>query len=195
MNLSPSNSWWVPPDAAQPCVRWNPFSSKATNASHSGVSDVNILTDHAHQEGHFHHKHFFFFSHRLADTVSTGLRLPGNRLQSEVCRERENWERRAEDREDRMFRVFFLKLRCCVYSFLSFLPFFSSSAIFYSLFFSPDCSTLMLCIIKGHGKKIVASLPFPIPTLSIPPNLSCNAHSFLHIWSISTRSHTPSICL
>lgn len=105
-----------------------------------------------------------------------------------------NWERRAEDRKDGMFCVFYLKLRCCVYSFL-FLLFLSSSVVFI-LFFSPDHSTLMLHIIKGQGKNSCLPLfSHPNPFHPPPPNLSYNARSLLYIWSISTLSHTPSICL
>lgn len=122
-----------------------PVQLKATNASHSGASYVNVLTDREHQEGHFHHARSF--SHRLPDTVSTGLRLPGNRLQSEDCRGTGRGELRTGRMEcsasfvwnwDAAFTVFFL--------------FFSSSVILIP-FFSPNCSTLLLHIIKGQGKK------------------------------------------
>lgn len=162
---------------------------KATNASHSGVSDVNILTDRAHQEGHFHHARLFlalspwhsFHRTLVAWQPTTVWGLQGN------------WERRAEDRKDGMFRVFCLKLRCCVYSFLSFLLFFSSLVIFIRFF--PLAVQLPCSVLSRDKEKIVASLSFPIPTLSIPPNLPCNVHSLLHIWSFSTLSHTIHLSL
>lgn len=64
-----------------------------------------------------------------------------------------NWERRAEDREDGMFRVFCLKSRCCVYSFLSFLLFFSSSDV--PIPFPPSLTVQLSCSIssRDRGKK------------------------------------------
>lgn len=186
VNLSPSNSWWLPRVAAQPCVWWSPFTSKPPMPA----TDVNMLTDRAHPEGHFHHARFF--SHCLPDTVSTGFRLPGNQLQSGDCMETGRGELRTGRMEcsvsfiwnwDAAFTVFF---------------FFCSSPLQSFLFsFFPLTIQLSCSILSRDKEKIFASLSFPIPTLSIPPppNLSYNARSLLYIWSISTLSHTPSICL
>lgn len=74
----------------------------------------------------------------------------------------------------------------------SFFLFFSSSVILI-LSFVPNCSTLMLPIIKGHGKNSCFPL-FSHPNPFHPPNLSCNAHSFFHIIiHLHSRLHHPSL--
>lgn len=177
VNLSPSTSWW---------------SLRALHSAGLGgtltpipgtASDGNVLTDRARQEGHFHHARFL--SHRLPDTVSTVLRLPGNRLQSEDCK----GTKRGELRTGRMeCYVSCRKLRLQ----FSFFLFFSSSVILI-LSFVPNCSTLMLPIIKGHGKNSCFPL-FSHPNPFHPPNLSCNAHSFFHIIiHLHSRLHHPSL--
>lgn len=56
----------------------------ALRQSHQRQPQRRIRRKHsAHQEGHFYHARFY--SRCLPDTVSTGLRLPGNQLESEDC--------------------------------------------------------------------------------------------------------------
>lgn len=166
-----------------------PIHLKATNASHSSAPDVNILTDRAHPEGHFHHARFF--SHCLPDTVSTGFRLPGNQLQSGDCRETGRGELRTGRMECSVSFIWNWDAAFTVFLFFCSSPLQSFLFSFFPLTIQLSCS-----ILSRDKEKIVASLSFPIPTLSIPPpNLSYNARSLLYIWSFSTLSHTPSICL
>lgn len=107
-----------------------------------------------------------------------------------------NWERRAEDREDRMFCVFCLKLRCCVYIFLSFLPFFSSLAIFILSFF--------LWLFNSHALyyqgtwKNSCLLLFSHPNPFHPPKLVLQCtfipSHMIHLHSLSHTIHRSLMC-